>query len=160
MKVFSKETAIAFFITIGLNTAGYMVESSQMTPVLSFFDKFSQSIYSTNIVDVVVFLGIWFLINYVRTKGVRRDLTGAIVGTLLSFLYIWSFAYRDNCSAETLIGNVYQTFLTIVRLVAHAWLFYYVFELAYIHLSAASLTENNSKLRRFFALFLCKNLCN
>ncbi len=96
--------------------------------LLNFISKLSASFSTYNLIDLLAAVGVYFLIAYVFSKKRSFNICGAILASLLSFLYIWTFSYKDSGSTIILFGNSYQLFLTTIIFLGYSSLFYIIFE--------------------------------
>lgn len=120
---------IAVLITFGINTGSALVIGAETgSAILNFISKLSQSIGTTNIVDLTTFGCVYCASRYVRKHQDRFDRIGLVVSLLLSYLYTWSFSYKDNSDTFVLFANSFQAFQTIIRVLGYAGLFYYLYE--------------------------------
>lgn len=137
---------IAVLVTLGINTGSSLVVGAESNSfILNFISKLSQSIGTTNIVDLTTFGCVYCAARYVRKHKKQVDIIGIVVAFLLSYLYTWSFSYKDNSDTYILFANTFQTFQTMIRVLGYAGLFYYSYELVYtVFVTSAQSTKKGS----------------
>ena len=159
-----KQYGSNLFIVLGSILAVMATSSNHMliigaeseNAILNFMSKFSASFSTFNFADLLSFVGMFFLLKYVSKNTSKFDIIGAILSFFLTFLYIWSFCYKNTNDSSMLFANTYQTFFTITIFIGYFILFYSIFEFICILLETISTQNsetNNSKI--IFIMSLC-----
>lgn len=119
------------------------VESDNV--VLNFISKLSMSFYTYNFVDLLSFVGVYFLLRCIYKKNRKFNGSGAFVSALFAFLYIWSFSYKTANDTSILWGNSFQIFLTGIMFIGFFGLFYIIFEFLCVILEKPSNEEGENE---------------
>lgn len=123
--------------------------------ILNFISKLSMSFSTYNFVDLLSFVGVYFLLRYTYKKPRKFNSCGAIVSTIFAFLYIWSFSYKAANDTSILLGNSYQIFLTSIMFIGFFGLFYIIFEFLCVILEKPSNGENKELGRKHIFIGAC-----
>ncbi len=130
--------------------------------ILNFVSKLSMAFSTYNFVDLLSVIGVYFLINYIQKNSESFNVSGAVVSSILSFLYIWTFSYKNANDTSVLFGNSFQIFLTIIMYIGFFILFYIMFEFLCVMLKNKGFKRNdcsdkkNIFLISGFTILLCR----
>ncbi|SHI31789.1 hypothetical protein SAMN02745229_02889 [Butyrivibrio fibrisolvens DSM 3071] len=145
---------ISIIVVCAINASVVMVTGVETeNSLLEFVSKFSFSVSTVNIVDVVSCFGIYALLTYAfgddKFKLVIPELISAV---LLSFLYIWCFSYKLTQDTSALFDNPFQTYITIFRFLGYTVLFYAAIESFFKFLGSVNIKENNTSCKDVFII--------
>ncbi|MCR5675408.1 MAG: DUF6020 family protein [Lachnospiraceae bacterium] len=139
-------------VTSFCSGVGIVVGAESENALLNFVSKIANSASVFNLIDGAAFLGMLFLIRFVRRRTPRIDPTGAVTGLLLGLLYLLSFAFRDAGGLTVLCANGYQCLLSAFLLFGYSSLIYLLFEAAAAVLSGIPVTPERPRSLPVFVL--------